>query len=208
MENLDKQKSNILVEPVVETVEEPVAETDEEPLGEPEKPSLLKRLKEKRWTFKLKNNFTEYVTVEPLICFYMLQIFVVSLIEPYRFHKVFLIIFPTLRCDDNLENNFLCFFFQACLSLDQDAYFCNVITINENHIYQPCATFEYNKIQCKGLSRIPEQIICDDVIERYERNLTKVFVKPEDYRFCKVIEKAAGKLDLNTDSLVGISGML
>lgn len=54
----------------------------------PSKPSLIDKLKEKRWTFKVKNNFSDFITVEPLICFYILQSFVVSLTEPYNFHKV------------------------------------------------------------------------------------------------------------------------
>lgn len=62
----------------------------EEP--KPSQPSLIDKLKAKRWTFKVKNNFTEYITVEPLICFYMVQIFVASLSEPYHFHKVLFLV--------------------------------------------------------------------------------------------------------------------
>lgn len=75
----------------------------------PPKPSLIDKLKAKRWTFKLKNNFTEYITVEPLICFYMIQIFVVSLIEPYHFHKVFVLQCSKLNVDlDNILFAGLC----------------------------------------------------------------------------------------------------
>ena len=87
-ENLSGTKKNILVEPMEDTLVDPVAENS----TKPQKPTLLSKLREKRWTFKLKNDFTKYVTVEPLICFYMLQIFVVSLVEPYDFHKVIIII--------------------------------------------------------------------------------------------------------------------
>lgn len=72
-------------------------ETKSEVEEVPKKPKIIDKLKAKRWTFKVKNNLTEYVTVEPLICFYMIQIFVVSLIEPYHFHKVLVLQCPKLN---------------------------------------------------------------------------------------------------------------
>lgn len=53
------------------------------------KPSLTEKLKRIRWTFKVKNNLSEYITVEPLICFYMVQLLVATFSEPYHFHKVY-----------------------------------------------------------------------------------------------------------------------
>lgn len=74
---------------------------------EPTKPKLIDKLKEIRWTFKIKNNFTKYVTVEPLVCFYMLHIFMVSLIEPYHFRKVFsLIKYVNMIHEDAMSNMF------------------------------------------------------------------------------------------------------
>lgn len=71
MENSEETKTDVVSEP-----------------AKPSKSTLIEKLKGKRWTFKVKNNLTQYVTVEPLICFYMFQIFVPSLIQPYRLHKV------------------------------------------------------------------------------------------------------------------------
>lgn len=99
--------------------------------SEPSKPSFIDKLRAKRWTFKIKNNFTQYVTVEPLICFYMVQVFSAAFIVPYRFHKVTV---HRYKCIPNTIKSWQ--HLQACLSLEQDTYFCNVITINQNSINQ------------------------------------------------------------------------
>lgn len=70
---------------------------DDKDKAEPPKPSLIDKLKSIRWTFKVKNNLTKYVTVEPLICFYMAQMFMLPLIEPYHFHKVLLIVYEMVK---------------------------------------------------------------------------------------------------------------
>ncbi|XP_037049714.1 uncharacterized protein LOC119084007 [Bradysia coprophila] len=160
----------------MENSEEP--KTDVE--AEPAKPTLIERLKAKRWTFKVKNNLTQYVTVEPLICFYMFQIFLLSLIEPYLFHK-------------------------ACLSLpDENAYFCDVITISQNE-FEPCASFYRLKVYCKGFGNDTAEVDCEDIIDMYEDNATAVFVKPEDYRFCQIIGNTTTNAYTGIESLVGTS---
>ncbi|KAG4077355.1 hypothetical protein HA402_009756 [Bradysia odoriphaga] len=151
--------------------------------AEPAKPTLIDRLKAKRWTFKVKNNLTQYVTVEPLICFYMFQIFLLSLIEPYHFHK-------------------------ACLSLpDENTYFCDVITISQNG-FEPCASIYDIKVYCKGFGNDSAEIDCDDVIDMYDDNNTAVFMKPEDYRFCQTIDNTIDTAYTGIESLVGTSAYI
>lgn len=73
-------------------------------------------------------------------------------------------------------------------------------------IFKLCATFKHQPYYCKGLSNDTEGITCEeDIIRKYENNKEKETVKPEDYRFCKVIQKTAAIT--STNYLVDISGM-
>lgn len=49
-------------------------------------------------------------------------------------------------------------------------------------------------------------IDCEETFDRYEEKIGKAYVKPEDYRLCKVIEKTTTKAYTGTESLIGISG--
>ncbi|KAJ6628990.1 hypothetical protein Bhyg_16750, partial [Pseudolycoriella hygida] len=165
--------------------------------AKPSKPSLIEKLKNKRWTFKIKNNFSNYVTVEPLICFYMIQIFVTSsLISPYLFHK-------------------------ACVEINEDTYFCDVMTSNWHIDDQLCATYGLNgKLFCKrqndlNFDDIDEPVVivtgtmeCDEIIRMYsESNTSAIRVTPEHNRFCRLGQKVLEK-EYTPDSLIGISALI
>lgn len=75
--------------------------------------------------------------------------------------------------------------------------------------FQLCAKYKEYDINCKGFTYKIANISCTDCIEEYENNnKTKIFVKPEDYRFCKVIERTVKEVEsvAGPDSLVGVSG--
>ncbi|KAJ6645752.1 hypothetical protein Bhyg_00961 [Pseudolycoriella hygida] len=157
--------------------------------AKPSKPSLIEKLKNKRWTFKIKNNFSKYVTVEPLICFYMIQIFVESsLIRPYMFHK-------------------------ACVEINEDTYFCDIMTSNWHIDDKLCATYElYGTLFCKRqddlhFDDIDEPLECDVITRMYsESNTSAIQVTPEHYRFCRLGQKVLEKM-YTSYSLIGISAL-